>query len=513
MNHTEKTLKNSLISVCAQVCNLAIQFVNRAIFVLFLDIELLGYQSLFSNIFSYLSLAEFGIGNVIAVHLYKAVVKNNIEDICKLMLLFKWLYRAVAFIVLIAGFLCYFCLPFFVKNEIISWNYVSLIYVMTLISIVLGYFLSYKRYLFIVSQQEYKCVTIDVFVAVFIQIIQLVTLAIFKNFILYLAIQLSSTLVSNIIISSKCNSEFNFIRRKYVISFDFIKGLNLFTDLRDLFIHKICYAVFSGTDNIFISFFCGVRSVALYGNYFMIHMGVRSLLFYKLLDPVQATIGNIVHSDKHKDVLWSQFNMLDMFSFLLATFIGISLLCCFQPVIELWMGKDYLLSMEFVIFFSFYNYLLAVWEIVYKYRNVFGDYKQDRFCMLISAVVNIIASFFGGKYFGIEGIIIGSILGFLPISYGRIRFIVRNFFGQSIYKYYLKHLFFLTIACLESFFCFFICERLSVSFVGLLERGFICAFVPLFISCLLFWKNNSFKSILMYFKRFFFIILRRIKNI
>ena len=76
VNYSNIVLKNSLLSVVGQVCNLIISFVNRAVFVIYLDIELLGYQSLFGNVFVFLSLAELGIGNIIAFHLYKEIVNK-----------------------------------------------------------------------------------------------------------------------------------------------------------------------------------------------------------------------------------------------------------------------------------------------------------------------------------------------------------------------------------------------------------------------------------------------------
>ncbi|WP_031492674.1 lipopolysaccharide biosynthesis protein [Succinivibrio dextrinosolvens] len=512
MNNTEKILKNSLLSVIGQICNLIIQFINRAVFVVFLDVELLGYQSLFSNVFVFLSLAELGIGNIIAFHLYKEIVNNNKDEIGRLMCLFKWLYRIVAAIVFFLGGICYFLLPYFVKNENVSWNYVCIIYFMQLTAVILGYFLSYKRTLFIAVQQEYKCVTTDVGVAFLVQIIQLICLAIFKNYLLYLSIQLSTTIIANIIISVRCNREFPYLKNKYVITKDYIKKRNLFADMRDILFHKICYAIYGGTDNIIISAFCGVRAVALYSNYVMIQLGVMSVLFYRLLNPIQATIGNIIYSDRTKDELWKQFNMLDVFSFFFATYIGLGFLIFFQPTITLWMGRDYLLSDLFVFIFSSYIYLGAVWEIVYKYRTCFGNYKQDRFCMFLSAVLNIIISIFGAKYFGIEGVLIGTVFAFLPIAYGRIRFVVKNYFSQSILKYLLKHFILFLIAVFEGFVCYNLCKNVSVNLIGFIERGFIWLFVPLLINILIYWNNSYFKNMLNYFSRFFLIILKKIGN-
>ena len=508
MSNSEKVLKNSLLSVIGQLTTLVFQFINRAVFVIYLDIELLGYQSLFSNVFGFLSLAELGIGNIIAFHLYKEIVHNNRDEIGKLMCLFKWLYRLVASVVFVSGITCYFLLPYFVKNENVSWNYVCIIYFMQLGAVILGYFLSYKRTIFIASQQEYKCVITDVGVSFWVQIIQLACLAVFKNYLLYLSVQLST----NIIISIRYNKEFPYLKNKYNITKSYIKKRNLFADIRDILFHKICYAVYGCTDNIIISIFCGVRSVALYSNYVMIQIGVMSVLFYKLLNPVQATIGNIVYSDRPKEELWEQFKILDVFSFFFATYIGLGFLVFYQPTISLWLGSEYLLSDLFVFIFSVNIYLGAVWEIVYKYRTCFGDYKQDRFCMFLSAVLNIIVSIFGAKYFGIEGVIIGTVFAFLPIAYGRIRFVVKNYFSQSIYKYLLKHFILFLIAFIEGGVCYSLCKNVSLDVNGILERVLVWLFVPLFVNCLIYWNNPYFRKMLNYFKRFIFILCRSLNN-
>lgn len=214
ISNTEKTLKNSTISVFAQIITLLLQFINRRIFIIFLDIEYLGYQTLFGNVFSLLSVAELGIGNIIAFHLYKEIAEDNKEEIGKLMYLYKWLYRIVAMIVLFSGLGCCFLLRFFVTDIMVSWSYLYTIYFIQLAGVVLGYFLSYRRTIYIATQQEYKCVQIDLCINVLIQIIQFSLLAIFRIYILYLCLQLSITIISNIIISIRTNKEFPYLKKK-----------------------------------------------------------------------------------------------------------------------------------------------------------------------------------------------------------------------------------------------------------------------------------------------------------
>ncbi|MBR1797348.1 MAG: hypothetical protein IJ757_04975 [Clostridiales bacterium] len=500
LNNTQKTIRNSVISVIAQICTLMLQYFNRKIFILFLDIEYLGYPSLFGSVFNLLSVTELGLGGFFAYHLYKEITSKNDEEIGKLMYLHKCMYQIVACVVFIGGLICCFFLPFIVKDATVGWHYLYVIYFLQLLGVVSSFFFSYKRTLYIATQQEYKCVQVDLFIAVLIQIVQIVTLAVFKNFILYLCIQISSSVLSNIIISSRYDREFSNIKSKYTITKDYLKSRNMFSDFKNIIIHRISYAIYGGADNVIISAICGVKMVALYGNYYVIQKGIMQVFFYKLLDPVQATIGNILYSDRTKDELWDQFEMLDVFSFFFASYIGIGFYVLYQPFIIVWLGNDYLLSDMFVTLLSITTYLWAVWEIVYKYRNGFGDYKQDRWMMALSAVLNVSISIIGAKIWGVAGVQLGTLISFFPIAYGRVRFVVKNYFNHNIALYFLKHFGLFLIVSIEAVLCRMICDMFVVSILGLLERGLVILILPTVANCLIHSHNDHYRKLLHYLK-------------
>lgn len=510
--NSEKTIKNSIISVLAQILTLILQFINRRVFVIFLDIEFLGYQSLFGNIFTLLSVAELGIGNIISFHLYKEIVDKNEEEIGKLMYLYKWIYRIIAIVVLISGFACCLLVPYIVSDSSSSIQYLYLVYFIQLGSTVLGYFLSYKRTIYIANQKEYQCVKIDLYTTIIVQIIQLSILAIFRSYILYLIIQLSTTLIANIIISLKSNKDYPYLKKKYTITKKDIQRRNFISDAKNFLVHKISYAIYGGTDNVIISAICGIRDVALYGNYVLLQKGVMQVLFYKLLNPIQATLGNIVYSNRKKEDLWKQFQALDVFSFFFASYVGIGFLILFQPAIQLWMGAEYLLSYKFVIVFSITIYFGAVWEIVNKYRTVFGEYAKDRNCMILSAILNIVVSIWGAKNYGIVGVQIGTLIGFMPIAYGRIRFVIKYFFYESVYKYIFKHILLFGIVACEGTLCYFISYKIPISIIGILIRLLIWAVIPLVVNIIVCRRNIYFKEMLSYMSRMFYIVKEKIKR-
>ena len=507
-----KTLKNSIISVIGQILTLLLQFINRRVFVMFLDIEYLGYQSVFGNIFSILSVAELGIGGIISFHLYREIVTDNKREIGKLMYLYKWVYRIIAAIVTVLGLVACIFVPYIVKDSTRSLSYLYIVYFLQLASTVAGYFLSYRRTIYAADQKEYVTVEIDLFANVIIQVVQLGLLVIFKNYLLYLAIQFSIALFANVLIMLKSNKDYPYLKEKYKITREDIDRRNMIPDIKNFLVHKISYAVYGGTDNIVISAICGIKDVALYGNYVVLKTGVLNVLFYRLLNPVQAAIGNIVYSDRSKDELWNQFEMFDVFSYFFASYISAGFLVFFQPAIQVWLGStEYLLPYSFVIAFSLTIYLGAVWEIVCKYRSVFGDYKQDRNCMLLSAILNIIVSVALAKPLGVTGIQIGTFVAFLPIAYGRIRFVVRSFFGHSVKKYLLKHAGLFAVVIAEGAAVYLLTRNMPVTIAGILLRFLVWGTVPLAINLLIYFRNPHFKDMCGYFKSLFNILMDKIK--
>ena len=180
--NSAKTLKNSIISVIGQILTLALQFVNRRVFVMFLDIEYLGYQSVFGNVFSILSIAELGIGGIISFHLYKEIVTDNRQEIGKLMYLYKWVYRAIAAVVTVLGLAACIFVPYIVKDANRDIHYLYIVYFLQLASTVAGYFLSYRRTIYAADQKEYKTVEVDLYTSIAVQAVQLSMLAVFKNY-------------------------------------------------------------------------------------------------------------------------------------------------------------------------------------------------------------------------------------------------------------------------------------------------------------------------------------------
>lgn len=66
----KSTMKNTVFSALGQIVNELMSFVVRTVFIKMLAVEYLGVNGLFTNILSFLSLAELGVGSALVFSMY-----------------------------------------------------------------------------------------------------------------------------------------------------------------------------------------------------------------------------------------------------------------------------------------------------------------------------------------------------------------------------------------------------------------------------------------------------------
>lgn len=498
---TKNAIKNSLVAVIAQITTMILSFINRKVFVVFLNIEMLGYESLFSNVFSLLSMADMGIGNIITFHLYKEIAEDNKDEIKKLMAMYRFMYRVVAVAIAVLGVGLIFFLPFIIKGEVYDWIFVNKIYLLQLFGVVSSYFLSYRRTIFIADQKEYKCISVDVTGRLLLQICQILILALTKDFLLYLSVKILINIIINIVVYAMSNRNYSFLRDKIVVTKeDFIKR-NIFKDTKDFLMHKLATTVFNGTDNIIVSSLVGVKAVALFGNYYMLENSVVTLFVFKVLSPVRASVGNLLYSSDSEEKQIKLFNMFNYIGYILASFISICFLFLYQDFMILWMGEQYLLPFSFVVIQSLVVYVQVVFEILYMYRCAYGNYAYDKKYMVYAAVLNIILSIIFVNFWGITGIRVGTLVALMLIIYGRGKFVFNtlNFLSKKEYlKTQIKYIVIFVMSCFATYFC--VCNIQGVNLFNFIIKAMICVLIPNIMSVLLFFKSEEQMSILNYIR-------------
>ena len=103
MTRTQNIRKNLIFNIIKYVTNLLLQFVLRTVLIYYMGAEYLGLNGLFTNIFSFLNLAELGIGSAIVFSMYKPIAENDIEKVKALQNLYKKFYIIISLVVGMIG--------------------------------------------------------------------------------------------------------------------------------------------------------------------------------------------------------------------------------------------------------------------------------------------------------------------------------------------------------------------------------------------------------------------------
>lgn len=496
-SRTKNVLHNSVWALFSFFVTGVLGLVTRKVFVKFLQIEFLGLNGLFSNLLGWFSLAELGIASVISYNLYRELGNNNIEEINVLMSIYKVVYAIIGFVVAIVGSVLIFFLPLLIKDNEVSLGYARLIYIIQLAGNVSSYFLAYRRTLFICDQKEYICIRIDVILAFIAAITRILVIIFLHSFVIYSLVTLVQNIIANIIIYIWCSRKYSYLKDVKVGKKE-IAERHVFKDVKNLLVQKLSLLVYSNTDNIIITSILGLKTTGIVANYVLVTTAIQQLM-YASVKGVIPSVGNLVHTESKERIL-TVYNMLDVFYFIFGSIVACNIVVCMQEFMNLFFGTEYLLPFEYVIAIAINQHLGMQFENAYNFRATLGKFEQDRIWWILSAIANIILSILLVSYFGIVGIVVGTIVAFCFIVFGRIKFVFKNIItNASIKLYFLKHLLWTVLSSFQIVFVSFVISKFSNgTWIELIMKFLISTLMIITMQVIMFLPLKDFRRLFFY---------------
>lgn len=448
---SKKATINAIANIVTYVLVLLPTFIVRKVFLDILGKELLGLVSLYTNIINFLSIMELGIGAAIVFSLYKPYAEGNKEKIKGYIEYYKKFYRKIGLCIFVIGITIIPFLNILVKNEV-NIKDARIIFVLFLINTVITYFFSHKLALLTVAQENYKISIGNAISKITISILQIIALYFIPNIYIYLILQIIIQLIYLIIINKyidKKNTWFNKVYGKLEDN----EVAKLTKNIKALFLHKIGGFLVLGTDNILISYFINLKIVALYNNYNMIIYAIQTIIT-NLFTGLTASIGNLLIEDD-KEKAYKIHNNLFFFNFWLVSFIVISLFNTIDQFIALWVGYEFILDKFTVTILLINFYFYCMRQSLEQFKDSSGNYHQDRFAPIAEAVINLAASIFLIKIYGLPGVFLGTFVSNICVVFWtKPKVVYKYVFKEklsSYFKMYFKYLFIGLIALGISF--------------------------------------------------------------
>lgn len=500
MMRTKNSILNFATSLIIKLVTLVLSFISRTIFISTLGASYLGVQGLMTNVMSMLSIAELGVGTAITFSLYKPLANSDTNTVAALMAFYKRAYRFIGNLIFIIGFILVFFIDLVVKDYGDVEN-IRLIFFLYVLTTGLPYFINYKQALIKADQKEYKLATINLSFSILLVLMQIIILYLTGNFILYLASNLLITLVQTIYINFKVTQMYPTLKSKTNKKLPKEELNEVIKNVKAMFFHKIGDFSINSTDNILISSFISLKTVGLFSNYTMIINTVNSMisLFFNSLT---ASMGNLIATSSNLKKM-EVFNVTNFISFWIYGFTTVSFFCLLNPTIELWLGREYLLSEDVMLVVLINYYLTGMRMPVGTVKSAAGLYDVDKYSPLIQSAINLVLSILLAPSLGLLGIFMGTLISSLALPLWQRPYLIYKYVfhttSKVYFKTFIKYLLALIIMGLttSSIIRIFFSDRTLLSYLNSLM---VCLIIPNVIIILLFYKTIEFKTIIRILK-------------
>lgn len=495
---TKKAITNMFMSFLNQFTSLILSFISRTIFIRVLGIELLGINGLFSDILGLLSMADLGFNTAMVYSFYKPIAENDNKKISALINFYKNIYRIIAISIAIIGII----LTPFIDLIVNTSNKIPLLkvyYLFALASVVISYLFVYKTSIITADQRNYIVAKITIITNFLKTIIQIIILLLFKNYILYLIINLIGNFLNNYIASRKAVKLYPFINEKYKLRKD--EKSNIFKNIKSIFLYKLSSLLLNATDNMLISIIVGTVTVGYYSNYLLITNKVLSII-QLVFGSLTASIGNVIVKEKHEK-RYEIFKASESISFIICGIIVTSFSLLVNDFIKVWLGDKFIFDNLIIIAITINVYLGCVLQPLWSYREATGLYVKTKYIMLVAAIINLILSVILGKAIGLSGILFASIIARVTTYFWYEPLLLfKKYFKKPVIKFYIPIVINILVIIGAYGILNILCSKIKVySWGSLVLKGIICGIISSTIFLLFYIKSEGFKIILKKLKR------------
>lgn len=487
-SRTKNSIKNITYSVGNNFLMLLLGFISRKVFLLCLSVDYLGVQGLFGDILSMLSLADLGFGTAMTYSMYKPLAEKDYDRLAGLTSFYKKVYNLIAIVVTVVGLALVPFLKYLVKLDY-ELPHLVVYYLLFLANSIASYLVVYKTCILSADQKGYVLAKYSGMFNILRTIVMIIVLLLTRNYILYLSVQVLFTYLYNFYVSHVAEKQYPFIKKKVELSKDETKGI--FKNIGSVFLYKISGVLINATDNTLISVIVGTAFVGFYSNYTMVVAKVSAIIntvFYSLT----ASLGNLVVKE-NEEKRYEIYKSMQSVSTILSSFSFVCVMCLIQDLIKVWLGAEYVQPYLVVLAVSINFYFAIILLPIWVFREATGLYRETRYVMLMTAILNILLSIILGKLIGLAGIIFATSLSrLLTYFWYEPRLLFGKYFGRSSKEYFIDILKNIGITALAFVPGYYISNTMVAdTWLKLFIEAFVVGGCTMIIVIVVYWRSEG----------------------
>lgn len=456
-SRVKKTLLNARVNLIFYFLTLCLSFFSRKIFLDCLGADFVGLTGTLQNLLGFLNLAELGIGSAIGYVLYKPLFDRDQTKINEIISVMGYLYRWIGFVILGGGIILSFFLPMIFPDSDTGFNLplIYSAYYAFLGSSLIGYFINYRQNLLGADQRNYVVTAYFQTTNLVKTIIQMALAYYTGNLYLWIAIEFAFGIIYSFILNWKINQTYPWLRAEIALGRQLLKKYpEVKTKTKQLFVHKIGAVVQQQTTPFLIYAFVNLTTVAFYGNYTLIITKINQLIS-NFLGSTDAGVGNLIAENNSKKIIKIYWELTSL-RFIIASTAVFLIYQMINPFIRLWLGDGYLLGDNIIIAILITTFVGMIRGTNDQFIFGYGLFK-DTWAPLAESGIYVAVAIICGYYFGLFGILMGSITSLIIIiGIWKPYFLFKQGFKMRLSVYWINFLKFITITIGS----FYVCHKL-----------------------------------------------------
>ena len=406
MSRKSGSIKNFLWGIIGTLATSLVAILIPRLFIVNYGSEVNGFLSSIRQIYVYLALLEAGVGSASLQALYRPIATGNKEDVNGILSATHYYYRRTGIIYFFGIIIIGLIYPLLLDTTI-PYHVCFFVIVLQGMGSVINYLVVGKYVTLLnVDNKAYINNNSVTVMSLATDIARVILLLNGKSIIAIQSTYLIFNVIKMLFIVWYIHRHYPWLDLNVTSNFDAISQKNA------VLVHQISGLIFSNTDVLILTFFCGLKTVSIYSIYASMYAIINNFISITSTS-VQSALGQIYNSDKKRFLDIQETYEVYFLALVFSLFTITTILIL--PFLSLYTsGADInYIDWRLPILFSLYQLLNYGRTTSGQILTFAGEFSSTKWRAVLESLINLIVSFVCVFKFGIYGVLFGTIAALL----------------------------------------------------------------------------------------------------
>ncbi|WP_054742968.1 lipopolysaccharide biosynthesis protein [Cellulosilyticum ruminicola] len=404
---TRNAIYNTFSATTVQILTFFIGIILPRMLLVTYGSELNGLRASINQFISYLYILEMGLGGALTYALYKPLQSANIDEINGVVAAARKSYRQIGYMfTALIGVLAIVYPLVINKGSVDTLTIILLVLVIGITGIINYFTIGGYTVLLTAAQHGYILSIIKCIYLVFNTVLLIVLIKFKCNIVFVYTCSISSTVLHALLIRLYIKKHYSYLNLKVP------PQKNALKKRYDVLIHQISGLVVSNVPMVLLTLYGDLKEVSVYSIYALIFSSITMILGV-ISTALTPAFGDLIAED-NKSLLKQTYSQYEFIYYVIITIIysctyilGLGFVKIYTDGVT---DAQYI-NPNLLLLFSLIGFLTS-WKVPQVTMiTAAGHFKETRHRAIIEASITIIMSCILGKLLGLEGIMLGSIMG------------------------------------------------------------------------------------------------------